>query len=258
MDEEGNEPQVQEPAEEAQPQPQAPTAEDQLKMLTAQLESEKQNRVKSEESYKGLQRRINQLNDELKRQTDFKTELDGLKQTYKILAAAIAEKQAISEEGVDNMPQGKRQDLLAKFDEIEKTQDAKRKESEARNKARIYQEEADSVYERAKKVFGDNEDALEKVEDRLSQGFYNPLKLERAKAMVEKAEKEMVKKTEQPTEEERIEKEIQRRLSEKSKFKTDTAVPASRGLSAKEVIARYAAGDKSVSDSDYQRAISGA
>lgn len=251
MTTEGNEPVNTEVQATETQQVTTPTAEDRVKELEAQIAAKEQDIAKAkhfEEGYKGLQTQLNKLNTQLKSAQDVRSELDAQKQYIKVLAAAIAEKGNLREEDVVNPSPERKQNLLAQYEELEKQQNAKRQQAEAAAKAEEYNTKANEIYEKAKVVFKDNPDELERVEDRLSQGFLNPSKFERAVAMVEKAEKPVVVKE---SEEERInklvEEKLKERLAEASKnnplLKTEPAVPSGKGLSKATLNQQYVSGD---------------
>ncbi len=136
---------VQEGVTPATPPPQSPTAEEQVKSLQAQLDTVKQEKERFEKGYKGLQNTVNKTTEELKRQSDLRTDIEGLKETQKILAAMLQETKAVPEENLENIPQGKRQDYLQKFEEAQKRIETKKQVEQAQAKGEEYRQRVESL-----------------------------------------------------------------------------------------------------------------
>lgn len=241
------------------PEVKTPTTEEQLRTLQAQLTEKDNVLVQKEESYKSLQRNLNKTTEELKRQRDLREELAELKETQRLFAAMLAEKGTV-EEQPEGMPQGRKQELLTKFEELQKQQEEKRKQADVEAKRQEYIRQADEIWNRAKTLgIPEDDDTLLNIEDYLKEG-----NLKRAEITVKKfeaAKKPVESKKEEPkeTEEQRInrlvEERLQQAMKEKGLLKTDSATPSGRAVTKQDIIKRYAEGDTSVSESDYLKAI---
>lgn len=188
---------------------------------------------------------LTQKDQELKRRGDLDNKILGIEDRIELLATAIASGRDPGEvdESSDSRP--KRQDILADLARKKNEQDAKRKQED-------YNRQADSVYERAKVVFADDEDSLDRIDDYLRLG-----KLEQAERRVAKAEQpKQVVKTESAksveSEEQRIDRLVNERLNKVMKEKNllidETGGPSAVSASAMEATALYARGAISESE----------
>lgn len=184
----------------------------------------------------------------LKRSSDLESKIVGIEDRIELLATAIATKTSI-EDAETELPKDKRQDILGNLQRQKQEQDARRKADE-------YNRQADSIFNRAKAVFGDDDDAIERVENALRLG-----NLERAESRVAKAEtakattQETVSKSKE-SEEERIKKMAEERakaiLKEKGILIDETGGPSAASTSLTEARAKYARGE--ISETEARKA----
>ncbi len=250
----GKEPVVLESQATEPQKPTTPTADEQLKSLQVkQAEFESQLKAK-DESYKGLQREINKKDAELKRASDLHLRLDAQEETLKIWSALMAEKLGENPEG-DEPP--RKQDLLKKFDEVAAKQKQVRVEADAKAKQEEYFRRADEVYKEAETVYGEDVDALASVRSLIRQGDFDLAEKKINKAKVKPAVPLVVQTQGVETEDERINRLVEERITQKIKdnplLKTETATAMGRVGSRNEIIARYARGE--ATEDEYLRAI---
>jgi len=148
---------------------------------------------------------------ELKRTRDVESQISELRDDLQLLATAMSSA-GISQD--DTTPE-KRADVVEQLKQTRKTQEAERGRKE-------YLAKADSVYERAKVVYANDEDALERIEDQLMSMV--PSRLERAEAKVAKAELKEPEKKGIDVEEIR-EEERRKILEETGQLVADTGGP---------------------------------
>lgn len=227
----------------------SPTAEEQLKSLQAQLVERDKILAQKEEAYKGLQRTVNKSNEELRKQADLRHEIDSVKDHIKILAAAYSEKQVV-EENIDNIPQGKKQDLLGKFEELQKKQEFKRQQEALLAQAREFQSRTEALG--LKEVDESYVEIQELVESgRFKTADIRLKKLEAAKV----PDKKEVPQDDEARINKLVEERLQKLMQEKGLLKTDTAVPSGRAKSREDIIKAYGDNDPSVTEQDFLKAL---
>jgi len=124
-DEQGNETEVQPevtPGETQQGDNQTPTVD--VESLQKQINELTAKYDEKDKGFKSLQALVNEKDQKLKEASNFQGELEALKETQKIFAAMLSEKEGISD--LDEMPSGKKTDYLKKFEEIESNQKQKK------------------------------------------------------------------------------------------------------------------------------------
>ena len=242
MENEGNESvEGQEVKEGEQPttaQPQSPTTEEQLKALQAQLTESDARNQRMEKSYKGLQTTVNKTNEELKRQSDLRGEIEGLKETQKILAAMLQERGSVSEENLDNIPQGKKQDYLKQFEEAQKRIDTKRQMEIAQAKLT---ETVKGLQERTEALgLKDNDESYVEIRELVETGLYKTAETKLKKLESKKETNVVEPKKEEPKEtEEQIFERIARK---KGLLKSETIVSAGGNANRTGILQDYIAG----------------
>lgn len=135
----GKEPKAQEPIE--TPEPEVPTTTE-LNPLEAQLQELKNQLTQKEDSYKGLQTKLNQVNDELKKRGLSESRLDTLEQTQRLLVTMLSERDNID---LDTIPQESKTDYLKKFDEVINQRNQTTRQEELTAKVREYQGRTESL-----------------------------------------------------------------------------------------------------------------
>lgn len=243
--------------QETTPKVETPTTEEKVKSLQTELETIRAEKIKVEDSYKGLQRTLNKTNDELKRQVDLKSELSDLREQQRLQAALIAEYLNKPEETLTEETQARKPDLLKSLAIKEKELEQKRAQKLVETQRLEYNRQADELWSRASALgLSESDDNLLDIEDYLKAG-----NLKRAYARLTKLEgekKPVVKQDSQESEDVKINRLVQERLNkameEKGLLKTDTPVPSGRSGSKEDIIKRYAEGDPSVSEIDYLKA----
>lgn len=140
----GKEPEAQElipPSEEKPPEPEVPTPTEPNPLEAQIQELQSQLQVK-DESYKGLQKKLNQVNVDLKSRGLSESRLDTLEQTQRLLVSMLSEKESID---IAEIPSEKRADYLKQFDDVVTQQRQKGRQDELIAKVREYQERTDSL-----------------------------------------------------------------------------------------------------------------
>ena len=177
---------------------------------------------------------------ELKRQQDIESKIGGIEDRIELLATAFVTRANPDEIGVAEA----RPDVVKMLKQQREEQEAKRRQQDSLATQQEYAQKADALYTRAKAVFVDDDDAIERVEDLLANG-----RLERAEARVIKAEqkKTPVKDSKMETEAQRIdrlaEERLQKHLEERGLLETYSNTPSGSGGSALEATRQYAAGE---------------
>lgn len=208
-----------------------------------------------EEGYKGLQNKYNKTYDELKKTSDFRTEIDTTKKSIKILAGQLAKIGAQSPEG---MSPANQEQFLREFENLEKQEELAKKAAEEKAKQEEQFKHFDEIWAETQK-FGTREDndKVDEIWVNLAEG--RPLSAERLlkklqkektvaepKAEVKKEEtKEEKPKELSPEEKEKIFEEV---AKAKGLLKTDTAVPSGRSASFEEATERFAKGEMSMNE----------
>tara|TARA_Y100000310_G_scaffold144390_1_gene143635 strand:+ start:11420 stop:12169 length:750 start_codon:yes stop_codon:yes gene_type:complete len=216
---------------------QTPTAEEQLKTLQDQVQALTSDKERLEGGYKGLQKTLSERDRESKKQADLENRIVNIQDTIELLATAVS-----SRGDVDNLEPSERQDILTQIRKKRDDTDTKRKQQETEEGQREYIQKADALYNRAKAAFANDDDAIEKVEDLLING-----RLDRAEARVSKAEekKEIPKKEDMETEEQRVDKLAQAKfnqlLEERGLLEEYSARPSASG-SVQEAMVAYSEG----------------
>ena len=196
--------------------------------------------VELEQTKKGLStahQTLTRKDEELKHRADLENRIDGLQDTMEILATAISARGEVEEFGSE-----KRQDILAELKKRRNEQDAKTKQKELLDTQQEYARKADALYARAKAAFGNDDDAIERIEDLLGSG-----RLERAEARVMKAEqktnppKDNGKETEDQRIERLAEEKLRRHLEERGLLET-YGVTSSGSGTAQEAMGLYVKG----------------
>lgn len=235
---------------------QVPTNEDQGNLSAGELQKLKEDNQRLSEligdnpdGYKGLQRKLNQVNEELKKRSAADSRLDTLEQTQRILVSMIAERENIN---ADDIPEGKKTDYLKQFDEIITQQKQKVEQQDFMAKVKDYQERTDAL-----KLDSTSEEYLD-IKDFVTSG-----KFERADARLKKLEARVnEQKKEEKTEpketevemRKRIEKEVREQIfKEKGWNVTDTGSPSGGTSSDAEFLQEFSEGKRNAPD-DFKRA----
>ncbi len=233
---------VQEGVTPATPPPQSPTAEEQVKSLQAQLDTVKQEKERFEKGYKGLQTTVNKTTEELKRQSDLRSDIEALKETQKILAAMLQETKAVPEENLDNLPQGKKQDYLKQFEDVQKRVETKRQFEAAQTKGEEYRQKVEGL------GLTNKDKAYFQIRNAVREGDF-----EYADHLIAEAEKEKKvpeQKAETPKEETPSDATVEAYLRKKGLLKTETVLPSGGNRSIDDIRKDYIAGK--ITDAKYE------
>ncbi len=172
---------------------------------------------------------------ELKRQTDLESKIGGIEDRIELLATAIVTKTNPDEIGLAEA----KPDVVKMLRQLGEEQEAKRKQQGLLATQQEYAQKADALYARAKVIFLDDDDAIERIEDLLGNG-----RLERAEARVVKAEKVKGTPKNKETEEQRIDRlaqeKYQKLLEEKGLLETYSTSPSGSGGSVADAVRQYA------------------
>ena len=224
--EKGNEAEIPEPQE-----IQTPTADEQLETLKSQVQALTSEKERLEGGYKGLQRTLEERNKESRKQADLENRITGLQDTIELLATAVSARGEI-----EQLEPDARQDVLAQLRKQRSEQEAKRKTEESQIAQREYAQKADAIFNRAKAIFGNDGDDIERVEELLIGG-----RLDRAEARVLKGEQGKEKPLE--TEEQRVDKlaneKFQKLLKDKGLLEEHSGYPTASGGTPQEVMSLY-------------------
>ena len=223
MTQEGTEPVIPER------EPQDPTTEERLETLTAQLTQAQAEKAKAEESYKGLQRTVNEKDSQIKKQGDLDSRIGLLTDRIDLIATAIASG-AGSVDDMAGVPTEARNSMLAQLEALKADEKRKQEETEKRtrdeeslNTVRSYQGRVESL------GLTIEDDAYMQVYDLVTSG--DPLKMQRADIILNKLEKEKVpdekKETDMETKAEARAQELLRQEMEKrGLLKNDNSTPS--------------------------------
>ena len=217
---------VQEKQEETQVIEETPAAEESLDTLKSQLASLNMELVQTKKGLSTAHQTINEKDKEIKRRANLETRIDGIQDTIEVLATAVAARGE-----VDDLDPAKRQDILADLKKRRDEQAAKAKQRELAETQQEYSQKADALYERAKIVFAEDDDSIERIEDLLTNGRFD-----RAEARVTKAEGSKVskpKETNVETEEQRIdrlaEEKLRKTLEDRGLLENYSSTPSGSG-----------------------------
>ncbi len=192
---------------------QAPTETQQLETLKAQIEALSARAETAEKSNQGLKASRIEREAVLKSYTDNDTWRRGIEESLETLTFAVGNKGNYAEDGEE----------LSKF-VAKQTSDRKTRQAEdkASADAIAYNAKANAILDRAKEVFKDNPDMIERVEDDLYGG-----RLDRAESKLVKE----VPKVEKPkeTEGEAKERHIKEYMLANGEINTETSMPAGTG-----------------------------
>jgi len=221
------------------------TPENELEVVRAELGDIK---VKLEQTEKGLRtahQTITKKEEDIRKQSQLNTRLDDLDERLRILVAMQGN------ESLGDLPDEEKRSLLGKYDQIEKEQAEKRKRTEAKAQQDEYNRKADAIYIRAKEVFKDDDDGLEKVENLLMLG-----RIDKAEEKISKAES-----TSKSTKEDadvkfnkRLEEEKRKWMEESGLLKTETGMPSGRGLSDEDFVLKIGSGELEMTPDNLKRA----
>ncbi len=121
-----------------------PTAEEQLKTLSAKLQELETGKAQSEERYKGLQRTVNQKDEELKKQSNFDSRISAINDRIELLATAIASGRT-SEEEMSAAPKEEKTKILEDLKRMKQQEEAKKQQNELLEKAKTYQTRTEAL-----------------------------------------------------------------------------------------------------------------
>ena len=161
---------------------------------------------------------------ELEKQRGLEDKVDRLENRLTVVTEMLAETLDKGDSGdFEDKPAKRRSD--AYLERLNTTESQKEKERTAGEQAE-YIKKANALWERAKVVFANDDDNLERVEDALTLG-----KVERAEARVAKAEasKEKPVESEEERIERRAEEKARQKLEESGVLETDTGLPGKSG-----------------------------
>jgi len=228
------------------------TPQETVESLQVKLKQMEQELNQRTDNVRSLNLTLQQRATELKRRADIESRIDSLQDTIEVLATAVASRGEIEE-----LDPTKRQDILAELKKKRADADAKAKQKELTEVQTEYTQKADALYNRAKAIFADDDDAIEKVEDLLTNG-----RLERAEARVAKAEQKKVpsKEGKMETEEQRIDKlaeeKLRKHLEERGLLETYTTTPSGSGIFSRKQIAEMSPEDYAKNRDAIQKAYS--
>lgn len=212
-------------------------AQETVESLRSQLGQIQEQLKKREDDVRGLNRTLQQRAEEAKKQDNLRGEIAGIQDTIELLATAISAKGQL-----EDVEPSERQDIMAELRKRKEQQEAKRKELETQSAQQQYAQRADAVYSRAKSIYGDNDDAIERIEELLMNG-----RIDRAETRVAKAEQGKGDTAKVESEEQRIDRlvneRLQKKLQEEGLLESFTATPSGGGGSVADAMAKYAAGE---------------
>jgi len=224
------------------PEAEVPTAEPQASQSTEELEQLRAEKLRLEEGYKGLQRKLNQVNTELSKRSASEARLDTLEQTQRILVGMLQERENIQ---VDDIPEKQKVDYLKKFDETIAQQKLKIQQEEMAAKVRDYQARTDAL-----KLDANSDEYLD-IKDLVLEGKFQ--RAENKLARLEASMKDTTVKEEKTEARKETDDEIFERIArQKGLLKTDTAVPSGKTSSFEDVERRFSEGE--ISFNEYSEA----
>lgn len=212
--------------------PQTPTAEEQLKTLQAQLAEKERILSEREESYKGLQRRINEKDTELKKQAELRTEIDAINERLELLATAIAS--GTQAEEIEAQPEKGKPKITETLDQLRQRQAAKKQQQEALAKGEEYRSKVEALGLTAKdKRYFAIRNAVRSGDFDEADFLISEVEEEKAKVIQPKA----------PEPKKETDEEIFLRIArQKGLLKSEPVVPAGGGQDEWQVRKDYASG----------------
>jgi len=236
-----NETEVTQETEEQQEQTQEETVESLQAKLQASEKaySDTQDKLtKRDQDVVGLNKSLQQRAAEAKAQTDIDTRIDGLQDTVELLATAIASGKA----SIDDVDDATRPDIVAELKKQRTQQASERKAKQDQEKQEEYNHMANGIFNRAKMVFGNDPDAVEKVEDLLFNG-----RIDRAEERVARAESKGTKLEEnsegkRETEDEKIDRKAKELLADRGLYTEFNTLPSAVTSDARKAMEEYGQG----------------
>lgn len=205
---------------------------------TEELEQLKAEKIRLEEGYKGLQRKLNQVNTELSKRSASEARLDTLEQTQRILVGMLQERENIN---VDDIPEKQKVDYLKKFDDVIAEQKRKVQQEEYTAKVRDYQQRTDAL-----KLDENSEEYLD-IKELVLEGKFQRADIKLAK-MEAKVKENPVKEDKAEPRKETDDEIFERIARQKGLLKTDTAVPAGKVSSFEDAEERFSRGEISMKE----------
>lgn len=155
-----------EPEPQPEPEPQTPTAEEKLATLQKELDEVKTDRDSKDKGLRTAHQSLTKKDEELKRQVNIDTRLDGFEETQKILAGMLSERMASGEE----IEPEKKTDYLKQFEAVQDRQKKTRDDATVKAQQDEYDRQANAIYARAQEAFSNDEDSLFQVKTFLMNG----------------------------------------------------------------------------------------
>jgi chromosome segregation ATPase len=206
--------------------PKTPTAEEQLSTLRKEHDDLVKKYEQTEKGLRTAHQTLTEKDKELKKQVDLMSRIGTVEDMIKVLAT---EKFSVPEDELTETAKTKKADIDKAFQEIEKKRTLERQLAEQEAAKKSYNEQADTIFAKAKEVFKDDDDSLERVELLLKTGD-----IERARKRVEKVEEKKSTDTKSQESEEvkfqkRLEEEKRKWQEESGLLVSDAGKPAGKG-----------------------------
>jgi len=221
----GNEPTQTEPMATETQREEVPT-QNAVDPRDAQIQELNKQIQEKDKSYKGLQTKLNQANEELKKRGQSDSRIEALEENQRLLVAMLSEKGYVE-------PDEKKTDYLKKFDEIVAERKTRAKQDDFVNKVKEYQSRTDAL------GLDPNSDEYLEIRDLALEG-----KFERAERKLAKLETKEVKpevkegKLDLEKEKARIREEVRKEiLKERGELNVETGQPSgsNKGLSVEAI-----------------------
>jgi hypothetical protein len=207
-----------------------PTADELLVIANKQLTELQTKLGQTEKGLKTAHQTLTEKDRLLKQQQDFRSEMDEMKESIQIMAGLVAKGEMSPEQAQD----AKNEFARMKQDSLER-----KRQTELKAQADVYNQRADAIYQKAQEVL--DEDGIADVVAHLKAG--NPDLAERKIAKATKGVKPVEEKKPEVVDEktlrEKMKKEI---MAELGLLNTETGQPSGKGMTKDKAYAEYAAG----------------
>lgn len=229
---------------------QAPTPEERLRALEANLETIQTEKNRVEESYKGLQNTVNKKDAELKKQTDLSTRIGEINDRIDLLVNAIA----MGAQNPDSFGEASNTDVKRQLETLNATQKQRREQSAADAKRGEW-ETMVSGFQTRMTALGITEvdDVGFQIYDLVTSN--DPIRIKRAETILSKLEKTPVPRSEEPEEDKfntRLEEEKRKWMEEKGWLDNEISTPSAMSSTVLSAWQKYTRGEISEEEAKRQ------
>lgn len=218
---EGQETEPEETSPEAEtPEEKTLTAEEKLEALETKLTNAEAKAEEKDKGFRTLQGTFKETQRQLKEQQNIASEIQDLREQMKLVAAYVATSSGEEEESLVEPTPKKREDLLSKFDQLEKKRKAKAQQTQFVSQIAEYQKRTEGL------GLTEDDDAYWEIEDLVTRGNFRRADIKLKKLGDAKTkEKEPVGDIEKEVKKQ-VNEGVNRYLVEHGYLSSDTGQPA--------------------------------